>query len=224
MVAYLKQGDVLRFVAAAGVMAHYVGDASQPLHCSYMHHGVPPMRRVGGRSYPVPGESDEFKEFKKSREAKIHGIYEELMLEVDPASVLAAVDEELKIDRAVRGDRSGHGSATAIIALMSDAQTRLPPTTIIDADDPSLGLKARAEALWNVEDIRKATVRSLADSVRVLAALWTSAWEAGHGEKVAEAKIRAYKEAELKLVYRSDATFVPSLSLEEMVESGVFER
>ena len=31
------------FVAAAGVMAHYVGDASQPLHSSYLHHGRLPM-------------------------------------------------------------------------------------------------------------------------------------------------------------------------------------
>ena len=30
MVAYLKDDDVLRFVAIAGVMVHYVGDASQP--------------------------------------------------------------------------------------------------------------------------------------------------------------------------------------------------
>lgn len=223
MVAYLKKGDVLRFVAAAGVMAHYVGDASQPLHCSFMHHGVPPMRRVGGRSYPVPRDSDEFKEFKTSREAQIHGIYEETMLEVDPAGALAAVGKELETQRAVTVDRSGHGAAKAVIALMNDAQTRLPPKTIIDADDPSLGAKPRARALWENAGIRKATIRSLADSVRVLAALWTSAWKAGDGASVAKAKIRAYEEEELMRIYRSDPKFVPSLSLDEMAESGKFE-
>jgi hypothetical protein len=154
MVAYLKRGDVLRFVTAAGVMAHYVGDASQPLHCSYMHHGVPPMRKVGGRKYPVPRDSDEFKEFKTSREAQIHGIYEETMLEVDPASALAAVDEELETKRPVRVDQSGHGAAKAVIALMNDSQSCLPPKTIIDADDSSLGPTARAKALWSDDDIR----------------------------------------------------------------------
>ena len=49
MVTYLKARDVARFVAAAGAMAHYVGDASQPLHCSYLHHGVPPMVEIDGR-------------------------------------------------------------------------------------------------------------------------------------------------------------------------------
>ena len=223
IVAYLKKGDVLRFVAGAGVMAHYVGDASQPLHCSYMHHGVPPMMKVGGREYPVPRDSDKFKEFKTSREAQIHGIYEETMLEIDPAGALAAIDEELKRRRAVKVDQSGHGAAKAVIALMNDSQTRLAPKTIIDADDPSLGPKARAQALWNNDDIRKATVRSLADSVRVLAALWTSAWEAGGGSRVAKAKIREYEEDELKSVYRNDRRFVPSLSLDEMATSGEFE-
>lgn len=222
MVASLKSGDVLRFVAGAGVMAHYVGDASQPLHCSFMHHGVPPMRRVGGRDYPVPRDSQEFKDFKKTRAAKIHAIYEEGMLEVDPAGALAAVDGELETQRTVRVDRSGHGAAKAVIALMNDAQTRLPPMTIIDADDPSLSERKRAEALWSDRDIRKATIRSLADSVRVLAALWKSAWAAGNGANVANSKIRTYTEPELQPIYRN-SKFVESFSLEDMANSGDFE-
>jgi hypothetical protein len=223
MVAYLKKSDVLRFVAAAGVMAHYVGDASQPMHCSYLHHGVPPMRRVNGRDYPLPRDSDEFKEFKESREAKIHGIYEELMLEVDTASALAEIDDELGKSRPVEIDQSGHGAAKAVIKLMHDAQTRLAPMTVIEADDPSEGPKARAKALWEDSAIRKATIRSLADSVRVLAALWTSAWAAGGGNQVAKKKIRTYEEDELEPVYREDRNFVPSLSLKQMVKSGDFE-
>src|SRR5262249_294742 len=31
--------DVTRFVALAGTCAHYVGDACQPLHCSFMFNG-----------------------------------------------------------------------------------------------------------------------------------------------------------------------------------------
>src|SRR5262249_3801357 len=41
MVAYLKAGDVEGFVCAAGVLSHYVGDACQPLHISYMFNGDP---------------------------------------------------------------------------------------------------------------------------------------------------------------------------------------
>src|SRR5262249_30335981 len=131
-------------------------------------------------------------------------------------------DDELRTRRAVKVDRSGHGAAQAVIALMNDAQTRLPPKAIIDADDPSLSKKARAKALWDDDDIQKATVRSLADSVRVLAALWTSAWEAGGGERAEKAKTRTKKEEKLKAVYRTPK-FYPSLSLDEMAESGNFE-
>ncbi len=214
---------MLRFVAAAGVLAHYVGDASQPLHCSYLHHGVPPMRKVSGRSYPLPRDSEEFKEFKESREAKIHAIYEETMLEVDTASALAAIDEELSARDAVRVEKSGHGAAKAVIALMSDAQDRLAPMTIIEADDPAQGPTARANALWKNRRIQKATIASLADSVLVLAALWSAAWAAGKGADVPKSKIRPYKEEELEPIYRRDRKFVPSLSLDEMVQSGKFE-
>ncbi|KPF96194.1 hypothetical protein IP86_17425 [Rhodopseudomonas sp. AAP120] len=223
MVTCLKKGDVLRFVAGAGVMAHYVGDASQPLHCSYMHHGVPPMRKVSGRSYPVPRDSDEFKESKKSREAKIHGIYEETMLEVDPAGALAAVDDELKKRRAVSIDRSGHRAAKAVIALMNDAQTRLAPNTIIDADDPSQSQTARAKALWDDDQISKATIRSLADGVGALAALWTSAWQVGAAPRSPRPRSEPTKKRSLSRSTAAIRSSWPSLGLDAMAESGKFE-
>jgi hypothetical protein len=224
MVGYLKDRDVLRFVAAAGVMAHYVGDASQPLHCSYLHHGVPPMTKVGTRKYPVPRDSDEFKEFKTSREAKIHGIYEETMLEVDPLGALTAVDNALKRGRAPKLiSQTGHGAAVAVIQLMNDSQERLAPMKIINADDPSLGPKARAKALWANSSIQQATITSLAESVRLLGVLWSAAWDAGGGDRIAKAKLEEFAEDDLDAVYRKDKKFAPSLSLDAMAKSGDFE-
>lgn len=224
MVAYLKKDrDAMRFVAAAGVLAHYVGDASQPLHCSYMHHGIPPMVKVGTRKYPVPRDSPEFDAFKKTAAAKIHGIYEETMLEVDTATALANIDQALKGAGPKIQIKDGHDAGVAVIQLMSRSQKRLAPKTIISADDPTLTAKARAQGLWKNAKIRNATTASLADSVRVLAALWSSAWEIGGGDSVAKAKIREYTEEELEPVYRTEKTFVPSLSLDQMAKSGDFE-
>ena len=59
MVRFAHAGDLARFVAAAGVLAHYVGDASQPLHVSCLHHGRP----------GVEGED------------KVHSLYETAMLD-----------------------------------------------------------------------------------------------------------------------------------------------
>jgi hypothetical protein len=224
MVTYLKAKDVSHFAAAAGVLAHYVGDASQPLHCSYLHHGVPPMVIVDGREYPVPRSSAAFVAFKKSRAAKIHSIYEETMLEVDTASALAAVDELLAAGNGPPPHlASGHDAAVATIRLMSQSQKRLSPQAIIDADDPLGGPQARARALWANDAVRQATIESLADSVRLLAALWTSAWAAGDGDAIPVAKLVHFQKGTLDHICRSEPEFAPSLSLAAMAASGRFE-
>ena len=231
MVAYLsKDKDILRFVAAAGILAHYVGDASQPLHCSYMHHGIPPMLTRNGRDYPIPkrlpGENrdtKEYQEFKKTKAAQIHGIYEETMLEVDPSDVLSRVDSAIKaLGPLADTIRSGHEAATAVVRLMGRAQDRLAPKNIIDADDSNLKPQARAKALWNNQKIRDATAESLADSVRVLAALWESAWKKGGGTQ-AMVNSKPFDQQKLDKVYRRDPTFVASLDLDAMAASGKFE-
>lgn len=223
MVAYLKAKDVIHFVAAAGVLAHYVGDASQPMHCSYLHHGMPPMKTVHGRKYPFPRSSPQFKEFKESREAKIHGIYEETMLEVDTPTALAAVNELLQQPQAKLPIKSGHEAAAATVQLMYNSQKRLSPKKIINADDPLLGPKGRAERLWKKPSIRNATIASLADSVRLLASLWASAWKEGNGNSIAISKLVRFSEDAFDDICRKDKTFVPSLSLADMAESGDFE-
>ena len=214
--------DVLRFVAAAGILAHYVGDASQPLHCSYLHHGVPPMTTFQGRHYPVPRDSASFAAFKKTPAARVHAIYEEMMLEVDAATALAAVNVALRRGKGLgQGVRSGHEAATATVQLMFNAQRRLSPKRIIAADDPSLGPTARAAALWANPMVRAATIRSLADSVRLLANLWQSAWTVGGGSAMAAAQLQTFEEAELAAIYRNK-NFLPSLSLKTMARGDAF--
>jgi hypothetical protein len=118
---------------------------------------------------------------------------------------------------------SGHAAAVATVHLMSDSQRRLAPMAIIGADDPAQGPKARAQALWSNATIRAATVACLADSIRLLAHLWSAAWKAGNGAAIARGKLVAFPEPDLDHLYRHDSSFVPSLSLAAMVESGQFE-
>ena len=225
MVQFLQDEDVRRFVAAAGILAHYVGDASQPLHCSYLHHGKPPMKVRNGRKYPVAHSSDEFQEFKKTAPSKIHGIYEQQMFEVDAPALLADVNASLDAAAplAVTID-SGHGAATALVEMMHAAFVRLPPADIIAADDPSLGPTARAKRFWNTPSIRSRTVASLTDSVLLLAALWQSAWDKGGGDDLPAAALKTFTEKQLSAVYRGEHdTFIPSRSLDDMAQSGEFE-
>lgn len=223
MVAALRKPtkDLKRFVAAAGVMAHYVGDASQPLHSSYLHHGRLPMVAVGPREYPVAHDSPEYRDFKKSREAKIHGIYEEGMLEIGVPPALLAIDEGLPASGIPDDIANGWQAACATFELMSDAHRRLPPETIIDADDPSLTERQRAERLWANPQVQSETIASLAASTVLLARLWASAWRVGGGNGIAASRLRAFSEAEIGALSRS-ASFAPALTLDEMAASGDF--
>jgi hypothetical protein len=225
MKSYLEAGDALRFVAAAGVLAHYVGDASQPLHCSYKHHGKPPMRTSNGRKYPYRSTHQKFKDFKKTPKAKIHAIYEQQMFEIDTPALLADINATLQgAGPSADAITSGHDAATALLTMMFGAFERLSPDDIIAADDPNLTQKARATRLWQNATIRQATVASIADSTRLLARLWETAWVAGGGDALAASKIKRYSEASLNAVCRNEhATFVPSLSLDQLAASGDFE-
>ena len=41
MMEFVEKNKIPEFVCAAGVLTHYVGDACQPLHISYLHDGDP---------------------------------------------------------------------------------------------------------------------------------------------------------------------------------------
>jgi hypothetical protein len=222
MVAALKKKDTKTFVAAGGVMAHYVGDASQPLHGSYLHHGRLPMVDEPAGKYPVAHKSKAYSDYKKTSPAKIHGIYEERMLEIGALDALAAIDAALANATVKTDIENGWEAACATFALMSDAHDRLSPETIIDADDPSLTETARAQALWNNGKVRKETVRSLAVSTKTLARLWASAWRVGNGKAIAQSKLKTFTEAEIETVYRG-AKFAPAMTLSDMAKSGRFK-
>jgi hypothetical protein len=189
-----------------------------------MHHGLPPMVTCQGREYPVQRHSDEFEAFKKSREYKIHSIYDETVLEVDTPTALAKITELVTGGSAPQRDiRTGHDAAVETVRLMYETQQRLPPRVIMETDNPKLGPKTRAKALWKNEMIQEGIVASLADSVRFLADLWTSAWKAGDGTVIGEAELVQFKESDLAGICRYEEMFVPSLSLAAMAESGKFE-
>jgi hypothetical protein len=128
------------------------------------------------------------------------------------------VDTELGSWKAQgNGIHRGHDAGMAILKLIHKTQARLSPTAIIAADDPSLSQSKRAQALWDDPQVRTATIAALADSVKLLANLWTSAWRAGGGESVAQTELTRFSEASLQHLYRSDE-FLPAFSLQAMAE------
>jgi hypothetical protein len=214
--------NVKAFVALAGVLAHYVGDASQPLHSSYLHHGPIPMLDRPGGKFPVRRGTTAYEEFKKERPAKIHAVYEQGMLEVDTLGALQAVDALLQSAHVTStGIDNGWEAARATFDLMSDAHSRLSPDTLITLDDPTLTQPERGRRFWAIAKVRTETVRSLADSTILLARLWASAWRVGRGRDLPAAKLKAFTEPEIQKLYRTKS-FAPALTLTQMVNSGRF--
>jgi hypothetical protein len=218
-----RQEDVLGFVTAAGVLAHYVGDASQPLHCSWLHHGRPPTTKIGGHDYPPRKGTKDYTDFHSTAAADIHGLYEERMLELEPDVALAGVDADLRARTPAAADvTSGFAAARVIIDLMDSARTRLSPEAIIAADDAELKPTQRATKLWNSAPVRRGTIASLADSTCALARMWQGAWGAGHGDRIRKSALKKLAEAELQKLYE-DTAFAPSLALADLAASGTYE-
>jgi hypothetical protein len=178
---------VARALCAAGVMAHYVGDACQPLHVSHNHDG------------------------RTAEEEGVHGDYETQMMTVKRREVVAGLERRLA--RATPRDRiTGHRTAAVeAVELMDRTVRRLSPEQVIDAWVQADG---RSDDLWDA--VGKRTLDCMADGIRTLAQLWSSAWkEAGASAPRAEALDRAQL-----LAICEDPAFAPSLYLTELRTTG----
>ena len=190
MVTSLDQGNLAEFMCAAGTMAHYVGDACQPLHVSSLHHGRP--------GHP--------------EEEEVHAVYETRMLDRFAADIIAGVNETLKTSKAKSDVKGGKGAAIRVIELMRATVKALPPLKVIEAYNETDGGRERTEHMFNV--LGKKTSETIAAGSLCLATLWASAWKEGHGSKIAASKIGEVSRTDLKKLYNT-ATFVEAFRLQD---------
>jgi hypothetical protein len=195
MVASAKRRKITEFVCAAGVLAHYVGDACQPLHISAMFDGDP--------DDPSP-DGD------KPRARGVHSAYETSMLNKNFDALLSSINEATK-QKSKRPARvsGGHGAAVAVVDLMRETFETLSPAKIIEAyvDDKDL---------W--EEFQKQTVRLIVRGALTLAVLWESAWKEGlQGREVEDGALEAVSMEDLTDLYQ-DPDFLPSMTLDELAK------
>ncbi len=189
MVSAVRDAEVTGYVAAAGVLAHYVGDACQPLHVSRLHHGEPDDPSDDG----------------------VHEEYETTMLDQFAPEVVSGVNDAL--DGYHAGDAGGpdvftgsEQAADTVVALMKRTFAAIAPRDILDAYDSHPGA-GRTKFLW--ETFGPATIQRLADGARTLAVIWRSAWDEGNGEQLAASKMKAQSEPALQKLYE-DKSFAPN--------------
>jgi len=181
-----KPKDITRYVCAAGVCAHYVGDACQPLHLSRFHDGEP-----AGGGKPARGKG-------------VHSEYEDKMLRQNSVTLLDLLKTELgKKQSSSKPPRNGHEAAVLTVGLMRRTFKTIQPMNIVNAF-------VESKNLW--DEFGTKTVKVMADGVRTLSAVWHGAWIQGGGRKVPKNLLGPAPHDELIRLYMRK-TWAPSKTL-----------
>jgi hypothetical protein len=206
MVKAVRDGDEDLFLCAGGVLIHYIGDACQPLHASYLSQGDP--ARVVKR--PTVD--------KMILEADgVHTGYEDEMIAYgytkdNLGPKLKARIAKLKTEP-IADIETGYDAAKAVIALIHATQDEIAPRAIVNKWVKLKGKpkKDKAVAMW--EEFGDETTTCMARGTRYLAKLWQSAWDAGDGDTNIGAG-SARSEKEIMALYENPDV-VPSLGLDQ---------
>jgi hypothetical protein len=202
MVGYAST-DLARFVTAAGVLAHYVGDACQPLHSSYLSDGDPSRNPDGS---PATAPLSNGKGFGNG----VHTAYEEAALNAAVDSLIPGVETAIGTgSHRLALITGGRAAGFAAVKLMRSSRAKLAPMKLVEAYGALVLAKTQRQApslLW--QKFGKQTIARLAEGCRVLAMLWDSAWVEGKGTAAPE----AIKPTRLKQIYESQS-FLPSVAL-----------
>jgi hypothetical protein len=206
MVQFAKDGAVEKFLCAAGILSHYVGDSCQPLHISYLFNGNPDKLADGA-----------------SEGTGVHSAYEDDMVDAHVGLISSGVDTRLKASAPWSLVTGGHEAAVSVVSLMQKTFAAIPPLEIITAfvavedEKPS----QRAEDLWNSNKLGERTIDVMTDGCLCLAQLWESAWKEGEGD-TRITRYAAADEQTLEGLYRNP-DFLHSYTLDTIgpVLSGV---
>lgn len=208
MVEFASAGQADNFVCAAGVLAHYVGDACQPLHISFLHDGDPnrPAEHTFSRGKRA-GETEQ-----RPLGQGVHSAYEDAMVHDHREDILDGLKKTPKVAQKELVT-SGFEAARAVIGLMRNTFELIPPEDLVQTYiDTGKSGKAATAALW--KEFGKKTISVMQDGSHLLAVLWESAWAAGEGETNVRST-RALTEPEaMEIVTHPE--FVPSTTVDKI--------
>jgi hypothetical protein len=206
MVKAAKAGNARLFLCAGGVLIHYVGDACQPLHASYLSQGDPAkvVKRPKGHGMMLQASG-------------VHSGYEDDMIAYGYQKAQLAEKLAARIRKLQREEmpeiRSGYDASKAVIALICATQNDIAPRDIVDKW-LALGAMSKKEKpvqLWT--DFGDRTITCMARGTRYLAAMWQAAWDQGGGERTIGAG-RKIKPHDIAKLY-NDPDVLPSVALNQ---------
>lgn len=193
MVDGLNANKIEEFVCAAGILAHYVGDACQPLHGSFLHDGLQDGSGKG-----------------------VHTAYETTMIDDNAKDVVTKLTNSLTTVARPAVVTSGHEAAVAIVHLMDRTANRIDPTVLTNAYIAAGGGQSHALTTKLFTQFGDATGDVMADGTVTLAMLWESAWQAANAEgRFTATQLGPIERDTLRRLYEKK-TFVPSLDLDHI--------
>lgn len=186
MVKFLREKNLEKFVCAAGIISHYVGDSCQPLHSSRYHSGRP-----------------------ENPSRTLHSDYETKMLDRFSAEIIERVNTKLAGTRATPTVTGGKEAAISTMHLMNKVMHVLPPVEIIEVFERSSG---RNKFKKMFEALGTQTIDCMSEGSLFLAELWESAWLEGGGDLIRDSNISTIDKEILKDLY-NDPKFLESFQL-----------
>lgn len=210
MVAAAAAGDRARFLCAAGVLAHYVGDACQALHISYMFNGDP--------DDTIPVETTDKHGVVKTkmvpRAEGVHSAYENDMLNFHTIELISGVRDAISLQQQPDAVSDGKHAAVAVVQLMRRTFDAIQPADIVAAFNEASGNKPKAiaDSLWL--KFKDGTIQNITNGCLTLAMIWDSAWKEGGGDNTIQ-DLGEVIEDDLIALYQNKA-FLPSVRLDEI--------
>ena len=219
MVEALHSKRVDKFIFAAGVLAHYIGDCCQPLHSSYMNNGDPAddewIDYTAKRDSKHHAKGDVYKKLVNPGDG-VHVAYEDNMIDDYIEKILPLLEKTIK-DKNSRINKetietidSGQAAGFASLKLMQKTQQDIKPKDIVEAYKKAKNEANISYALY--EEFGALTIDCLARGCVYLAAIWEAAWVEGDGAKNIT-KTGRVDDGELRKLY-SNPKELPSMYLD----------
>ena len=128
------------------MLTHYIGDACQPLHISYLHDGDP--ERAFTYTFTKGKKAGQTEE--RPLGQGVHSAYEDEMVNANRDLILTGLLQTPTVKKAELV-ANGFEAAKAVIAMMRATFTKIPPMDIVNAFVAHKGGgAARADFMWEV--------------------------------------------------------------------------
>jgi len=190
---------VVRFLAMAGVLAHYIADACMPLHNTKYHHGLVNASK---------------------KEQQVHNYIDNNILSAEKGELLRQAFSSIGSNPPFQRIDGGRDWGQRTMALLVYTYTRLHPKKIVETYNETLGWDWRRRYNHVIAEIGVPLRRCIARGTVRLAEIWENAWRQGGGNALADSSLVQVEKPDLSELYLDKDGFLPCRLLKDLTVNG----